>query len=1746
MPNLTTLVNTGDSIGVRDISFSITQLQTSFDASAGITYASRTNSIAQIENQLLLGLAKGQSDLSVNSVRGTATSFPGVLDGTFGQHVLVNNVAVDTPNVSLMTYQVDSPFTTYRFDSTIGVENSTTVTAPVYDLSSCVVYQDEVLVLDFSLNTTSDSSGSWSVAFDAVDNNLSRAVNSQLNARFLASPAYPVKVIEPSFNRVTALCAQGNDAFRFRYSYTAGSIPTPVAFDYSNNVIRYPSVNQTLGSKLFDISAQLDQSGSLYTQEAGTYRFLQQEPSGGIVMDVMRNGGSGSGSLPFQILDPSFELSDVDETLSTTQFNQFFPAVNSEDTFRFALDTSANGGGYTFSTDISNIVTLDSTNLSNNYVYMNNLVDLPHSLTITDGYLNLDICSNSYPPTLTDLSNALQKRGEKLVEANYNQPGLITLKVQAIDSRYTDYDTSNNVNFPLGANLDSIVVSYDASDNEYLTDNTIVTSDILNSPLGNIHDNSQDLINIDQTAIYAIKMFDGFRINDSSYCYLDASNLTVPKSTPYLSGQSMIYSSHQFAPEEFQFSVQNPSGQIMFIQMLSSQNLQELNDVSGLYFLNRDQSGNVPSAAFYDTAYPNPVPLRQVSDLSGYYYNSLITTNVEIDSFTLSDLGYTNYRVLLLPKTIEELQEDLTITGATLFYGQPTDHETVDPDESATYMTMMTDNLIKPIGNNIYHGINLFDISNATTFVDVTNSTLNNANATTEYVYRVTFDDYDSIAIFDISSGTVDPLYQSFKIHAFPTTDSYESGLVKFTVQLPFGHYDNVFFTTNEFLLPTEYETFFCTITFNQKSLIGLKAYLQGGGGQGLPASDPQDISLNWTNINTTPILVDTLSQYYSASEDYIFSTIRSTGLIPYTDPITFESSNGNLSIQLIVQDSNTNRLFDRFLYQPGYAIPLVDLPDTNQIDQFVGHFVGLDDLTTNFADTLWYNLFNPAQTAISERSQLDTTLSAFADLSLNVVTDISGTQRLFTITSPQVPDFSMTLDMPFNTPTNMNMWYCPTDIWGVKVYDVSANSWFPSQTVLANSLNTQIKLAQGVVLTNIFDALPGNSPIFRLANQQISIQPVTTQQFTNTENNRYDLTGSVLALSGNINDLGSDIAGDGQYTLYFNLGTRYRGYHSNSPATLDSQAYQITRTPAQYTFYIDESNNVASQDLWSDKTATVVFNYDESDLSFNLQTTFHVSSVDGLGQGLGPYAIGVTGDPVVVTTTLNGVSTVDESKTLKNVHLYLTPTSNYDFVAGRVTAGTGGSTWPEDSTRYAFSKAEQQVKIDFLANQYYQDPSGQSWSGASTQYVNNSELLPSNGGVILSPSVNLKLDSGFYFSTDTVGTFLVSTPPVITFNALNINAAHGKYLDVNNRLGPYDVSGVSTNAWTLPMISNTSLTFNPYSGNRVPGVNNITYTHAAINQSLGSFYNDPALPYTQGIPVAGNLVTARRKINNTFLTSPSYAGYINNRYIQELVDNSFNTLLDVSPYIPRLDTSGGYLVSYSPPFNGIGGLVQYYIGNAFVVGHYDISINTTLATNTTLYGIVPIIEPVSSKYKLQAYKLVNSNNQNLYASYSSNTSTPTIYQQRAVTRWTRDISVNDVTFGATPFNLSRQRAAVTMSDVSGTSWTVDPSFTEQDLDFNLTGLSISGNERVANQFNINGVGSVVNLKYMYMPDILEALAADGSPVFRVTYNGSVASTLISTTSLKLNPTNFDDATTLGDQFTDYEVETFPVTSPFL
>jgi hypothetical protein len=1789
MSSLTTVFNNSNSLSVIDTSFSIAQLKQSFDVDASNAFATRVKSIESIEQQVLVALAKGRSSVTFTGPRDN-NPFRGTEDLDFKNHVLVNNVAIDTPNVAIMSYQVDASFETHSYDSTIGTDlSSTTVKAPVYDFSNSTVYVDENLVLTFRQPTTNDSTNDWTVEFSGTpEKNLSRAVNSNLNAKSGGVGVNPVTATDPSFNKLFALCGQGSTgAFNTYYSNTAGSIPVPQTFAYRNNVIRNPSVSQNLNDQLFSIDVQQNNTTGPFidSSETGTYRFILQEPNGGIVVSDYRNGvqtNTGS-NLPFLVVEPNGNNSLVDENISTTDFNKIFYNIKSEDTFSFSLDTSANGGGYFFTTDISNINTLESTYIYNNYDYMKNYINQTPALYIRDGSIAIDALSNSVPATQTFFANCLQTRGENLNSTNYNQNGLITLHVKPVTDRVVK-DVSavatgelfKTMGSDLRSDLSAVIVSYDASDNDYINLNSLVTSD-LSASLQDINLNDEDLIHADVTTITAMKLFDGCRNNDASYCYLDASGVTLPKSTPYVDGKSIIYSSHQFASNQFDYSVQNPSGQIMFIQMLSSQSLQETaGDVSGLYFLNRDQAGNAPSTIFYDDDVDHRFDNKRiVADISGYYYQAdalqgaKLQTDVAIDSFTLSDLSYSNYRVLLLPKTIDDLQINIS-GGAELIYGYPS-QDRIYEDTSATYATMKSQNQEFILGENEFeasrkeipiakHGLNVFDLSTNAYEFDTndntnTNATIKNTNENEVYTYEVKFDIKDPLVWFTLQGDDDTRVRLSRREFQTSAIQDWSGNLLKYYIKLPFGHYDNVYIHTTQYLEKTEYASNFrFKISFTQKTLFGLKAFLQGGGGPGLLPSNPYDISSSWTNINTTPIHVDSLSRYLNLDNPldhyYKIANVKSTGSIPYTDPLTNTSSSGTISIT-IKQNMNNDRNYDsdRYLFHPGYVIPLVDNPDTQISNQFIGHIVKSADLTTTFANTFWDNIsFNPANTLISDRSQLDLTLSNFTDLNLNVDVSLNGFQRVFTVTSPQqdISGFKMILKMPYNTPTNMNMWYCPNDIWGTQV--VGDSTTYSKRTVLANSINSQVQLAKGVALTNITKAKPGSRVTFQLRNQSISIQPVTSELLTDGSYNRFDLNGTVMEMSGNLNNLGKNVV-NSQKTQFFNLGTQYRGYHSNSSGTLDVQTYQITRNVAQYQFVLNRfsteplyAGGIGFQDLYSNLSINdITFNdyflqfpSNGTDFGFGLRSTFNLSSINGDGAEV-RYDIDIVGDPVTVTTVTNNVPLANSSPlTLKNFNLF---DSSYSFVAGRVTAGTDGTTWT-GLTRYNLSKAEQQVKIDFYSNQYYSDPSNQSWlaNPTSTTFKNNSLLLPSQGGVQLSPSITLNLPSAYYLGLDTKGVFLVSTPPVVTFTALAYSAAHFKYDGL--RLVPFDVSGISSNTYTLPMFNSNSQ-FNPYSG--TSGMNNITYSRSSIIFSLGYYFSLQSLPSTTSIPIQGNQVLVQRK----------------NLSSTQLLDNATlpgegTSYVSISS-LATPDVSGGYTLTYRPTYTTTSGIVQYYIGSAFCQGTFTIEILSRNATNTTLYGIAPYID-TNNKYQLQAYKFVDTIRRNNYSIYSQST-TPNIYDQHAVKRYVCNITVPDVSFGSNPFNLLTQRGTITTSQLDLTpdqslNWVQDSDFSEKDINFSLTAISTLGNTKIADQFNLFGDGPVIKLKYLSMPDVLQVLDADRSTVFRITYNGSLASTLISTTSVNINQSNFSInasnnnnslASPYNAIFGDYEVDTFNV-----
>lgn len=1908
MSFLTTLVNNSTLLGVRDISLSLPALRY-FDASAGSVQSSRTNALGIIEKQVCLALARSRTDISLNGTNNIVVE--GVSDPSFGQHVLVNNVAIDTPNVAMMTYLTDASFITYKFDSTIGIDaSSSRVTAPIYDFS-CVVFQKETLVLDFSRNMAPDEAGNWTVEFsESLQPNLSRALNSELTARRNNIPFYPISVVEEDFNKKYAVCNNNlgnfyNDPFSVYFTNTPGSVPTAVKFDYSNNQILNPSFLQTVGEPIYNLYIRDDildygrnNSNPLFQNELGTFSFQQLEPSGGIVVTSLSNGNAVStSSLSFQILDQSTNIvTDLDQTMTTNRYNSIFPLNGSHTTDNFVIDTSSNGGGYQFTDnslnssnwvsyfvynpsppDISgtspnqqlNLITssdirttkyaykeyriqdlnsfklsfelsktlvgfddffvsfgstssglnngiifkmtsnaiqmykngnlltnnygfntavgnfqkvtisynrvpsgnnvwsvgygyegkedvlsflnddtiisdpnrnywgfganvgntpgtcsiknvrldvfksydslflLDSTNLTNNANYMSSYVNYPHTLKIEDGYLTIDNSTNSYEPTRQFFQTALIPRGEILNVNNYNQNGLITLTVPAIDRRFKNYVVANSSSGFSSGTLEDIIVSYDGSDNEYIETNDLVTSDILSS-LNSISAQVKEYDLSEQYHFEALKFYDGYRsYSGTKYNYINATDLTQ-LSYQYQSNETTIYSSHNFSHDEFTYNVQNPSGQIMFIQLLSSQSLVSDTDVSGLYFLNREQNGNVPTAQF---SYTNE--LHSAQDISGTFYGENIKGDVQISNFTMSDLSYVTYRLLLLPKTLEELKNDLTITDASLVYGTIDTFERFQYDGSATYLTLADKSMKKeiksPAGDSKYYGINLNDLNYSGNINPV-------VSLDTSFNYIITFDTIKGLARFS-SSQAMNQFptgFHDFELFAYPVDDDSNKNQFKYVVQLPIGHYTNVYFETG-YKTRTQFSDFSCNLTFNAKSILGLKAYLQGSGANEEPVANPFDISFGWTNINTEPILVSSNSVNESDLVTY--------GSIPYFDPITNEQSSGQLYITLITQNNDENTVFSQSLYQPGYVIPLIDRPDDNITNQIFGHYTN----SINTDPALPYNIdFNPAK--VFNR---DTTLDILPDLQLNVITNIQNNQRNYHITSAIFPNLDISLNFPKNTPANLNFWYCPKDIWIVQTNGDESSRVFTQ----ANSINTQLKVTDGIVLRNISFSKPGDRILFDLKGEYISIQLTTYESFSSYgDNNRYDDSTTLGELVYNINSLGSD-SGD-QLTQYFNLNNKYRGYHSNNPGNDDLQTYIITRTPAQYSFYLNNNSSAVLplapmyKDLSNSNIQFADSTNPSNTFSFGLKSTFLQSSINGTNSTL-VYPMAVYGDPVKITVeTNNPYQTYYQTYylSLKTYLLYSpgtyrgfnpNPPLPKTFISARVATNS--------TQTYQIFKNEQYVQIKNYSDKYYENPLGQPWlsNPDRIELVANSSLINVNGGFVeLTPSLRLKTyGNNFYFGTNTP-TFLISTPPVLTFTAFGINAAKDKYLVDGslNRLATFDVSEISTNQWTMPILSNTisGLTFNPYADKTDISINNITFKRKnTYTNNLGYYFK--ALPYNfvgkTNIPVKGNFVKRGRYDNN---------------------NTALNTVseYDLSPTaiqnLTTPDANAGYTLQYSPPFNGVNGTVNYYIGSAFCDGSFSFVIDPAVASNTAVYGIIPYVDVLrQKKYQLQAYKIIDTRNSNIGTSFQINSTSPNVYIHHGVERYTRFIQIPDVSFGATPFNLSTQRSAIQLTDISG--WVLDTSFVEQDLNFNLSAYSTTGNTKITNQFLVYADKNIVNLKYLNMPDIFKVVDGDGSSLFRIAYNGTVASDIVSTTQLILNPIN--------SQFSYYETDTFDI-----
>jgi hypothetical protein len=1613
----------------------------------------------------------------------------------------------------------------------------------------------------------------WNVSFpDTANRNFGRAVNSSLIVRNNDASFNPITVSEPSFNTVFACAGQGNDAFNYYWNEVAGKTPTQVNYSYPNNKIVNPAIGQSANERKFSITSRQNLPNPIFKNETGTFAFILN--GGGA--QVLSSPSPSTSSFLYVDVFTNSAATPLFTDMSLTLFNNLFPNVTSDVSFVFDISATSSTGGYGNPTANGIVMCkLDSTGLTNNYPYMKNFVNKNHSLIITNsGDVIVDVSSNSYSPTKGILNGALIKtNGEKLKSEVYLKDGRIELDVQKIDERVTDQNSSNkNINFVNSVDIQKVVVAYDQSDNNYLLQNTPYSANLPLISFGSISDSMKTT---DDVSFSAMKLFDGVR--DSSYCYVRASggfDNNCKALTSAVSNNVMMYANHNLASSQFEFSANDiPSNaSILFVNASGySKIFDPSND--GLYNLVQGQNGEYPNGLQIEvlskTAGANT--FTDVSKNIGFKLTKFINPTVTITNFNLSNLAYDTYRILLLPKTLNDLIAEGDLSGSSgihfqygKYYLNQQGTLAIDESTSPNYLLMSRRNFLNfnlqsdEAGYNGYQGIKVLDILGAVDDANV----IRNANATKTYTYTLTFDFEGALITFEAnnSSDIKTNALRKFDLRAIIFYHE-ENNTIKFVARVPIGSYDNLCFSTNDIPKQTlESGSYTETITFTQQALLGLKGYLQGGYAQNSP--NFKDVSNNWNYINGVPKFhVDQFSQLNTTNETnkvMTFKKITTQTDVSFIDPRTQLPGTGTLNINLDFTANILNTLDDLELFQPGYTIQLTNDLDTSF--KVSGRYFTDADLD-KFIDKD-YQLFNPANINIGNTNQSNllkgTNLQNETSVGTELTFDVSATlindfyTRRLSVTSST---FKFTLDLSFDVATNFNLWYCPQDIWQ------SSNSILNRTEIVRSSRdNCSTVLTSGIALYDTRNSFPGSYVTFNLANQNISINPISGTSLQNNLKNRYDLA-SPQKLTRTINNLGLDVS-SGLQTVGFNL-SQYRGYHSNDPSQLDKQYYSIKRTPATFVFDISGVQTV-SYNLYTDRSITGI-TFGSPINSFGLSASEFLYSILPTGSPTN-YSIIVTGDSVnVFTSTTTNTGPPDTSniqKNLKNdVILYQSSyaAKNSSIVAGRVRAAAG--------TEYRVQKDVGQIYAYSCKDMISGDPKYNLIDSYTSRsywliYPNNIDVNTNtgvniqlnktgltyyalfNGGINLTPSIKISLNKGLYcdiwdgtvlfdetgygFQKSGVLTSLVSSPPRYTFTALSRNV----YTTLG-RMSAFDISSTwkdVSNSWTVPAFDTTS-PLAPYAGG--------TYGKTVSNLDSLLFYRKSTFPQgnlgttvcsnqtnPQSLSVFGNNALIQEQING----GASFNLY--NSLIQNLptsfgkiIGNADSNLQNVSCTGP--DLSLGYTFSYNQ--NGAAyqfGIVNSYVGNPFCTGTFDISINVANPTHVAIYSVVPFID-ASGSYQLEAYKFLNSTGTNFGLAYSESNTSPLKYVQYGTSRGIRKITVPNAVFNSTSFNINRQRGLINLTDVSNSStgqlfpntFIPDPSFNSGFINFNLTALSTLGNSNVRSLFNTLGpISSWANVRFFNLPDLYSVVSPDGSPLFRVTYNGSVSTAMLSTSMVRINP----------------------------
>lgn len=1614
--------------------------------------------------------------------------------------LMVNNLAVDTPNFLLEANFVSDLSNVETINYVIGTNTfdslSNTINKQIaIDASSRALISDTIQFVTTANTGPFNSTivdGKWKSQFDGEDPDfvLSLAINTQLN-NLTNNTSLLSTQEDASFNTEYAI-AHYNSQFYKGFTKSTDSYGNvsiaPVNLPLENRLETNNTTIEITDNNLGNISANF-----------GIYSLESTTPNIAIVTSPI----SSFSALPF--VDNS--NNPLPSALTQEQFTQLFSSDPSGEAFangwRFRIEATTpasgvnsdvRGGYYLANGSDANIVTLDNTEILNNYPYMAAGIQNAADQTITITQSPMLIVPTSGSNADNSDSMELTTVGETLGNSDYSTNGNVTIVGFPNDDSRVNVTQNNSDAYNTYRVYYENETSQVGELSEVQKTSQNVGYDVVNTLIPTGHDQ------------YADDHITGISLNNNG-------------STLYVAGQPDA--SMSFASD---ISSAFPSNWATYITIAEYNNLSS--DDSVLYI---DSSVYDTSNTYHDFSYAVP----------GATINAYIT-GVDINTF---DSNY--QRSYFVSKQVTDLSMVQTNNNWSFLQGASGDAQwltsniqdltrifptssdiasIINTNTSINVTVNYSSETVVQDSNSIVSSSYLYDkVSIAWTDLCGNQQTLT-INEKDNHATNLIFTDVSTISTVDEAvtiTGTnakgFDAAVYGGVAHKVTIVDTYYSRF-----QLPLSGFNNLYLKT-----PLLKSTLVYYYVEDSNGPHSSSPYLSGF----------RDVSNQILNASETVVLAsnnapitDTITVGKSAVTcllGKIQSNDSQSGV--WTD----ESSFVNVDPYFSTESLNTLTDFSGSAVYT--TVDPTDYKSTLSLAAYSYQAKLIADAVSNYVVTGYsYNsstvgsfyTVNPAfspdfvdgtgiiPVAPSPQSAL---LNLFIDISSNYSLNNLPTLQLdISVDSSSTP-FAIIKTNRSSYISNMTIFHVPKPVFHINETNVQGDDASFNPVGPVSSGNLVVDTGVALKYTNI---MPDNMTSFTLNPDKIGVSllgPAPTPSLITT------LTYSA--------------ANTETLTIPY-----YRGYDYSGSLT---QTYTINRSSVLPTASFDNSGSY-SANLGN------IYNQHNPDVSYNggigsigRLPTFLYSRLPAsyLTSGVKTIPVNVRGDAVTIRETdASNIST-----TLLNFPLYNFATTQYltSIVPPRVTLNDKLNLSGETLTLWEATYRNGGYALRYSSNAF-QDPSTATYSVIAN--ITDSEATAgvsfNFSGVNAGGPFNLHTNVTSPTPAPSTSYFVVA-PPQIIFTQGNLNSVSNVpfRMDVSAQ---YDPSGFVT--VLADALTDHGATYNPFSA--APATNDVTFTQYFSKSFSQYTYNDgyDSNVYKYNLNNTTNLIVREYPSGLLGSSNTVYSGAISNLIHAQTLDVSLNTATGIYRVKFAQDLASVGITNTDKN-------IIFNVGNnTLPTDSSSIDVNIS-GTQVHLISVRPVIvdesnatfDRLHNNFGLQLYKYVFP-----VVNYTDISSNLIVNVKLTPTQmYNTSVHVPVPTFGSTPYCLPNQLAAIRKTDIQGLSgdviaWTQDASFNVNlPFNFNLVALDTSGQFDLVRILGVNDTTKTI-FTYFTTPDILNIVSADGASVYRVDANGHVVANVMSTSLLKLfQSTAFTSdrpsQPRSNNEFVAYNVDTFTI-----